>query len=152
MASVMLSKKVRFIEVVLLVMSAMAAYAPLLVGMGLSLIMLMFCDSGPLAKCAAMSGDTLLIAALAATGPFLATFALTCPNAKIARFLTVYPYWMLVQALATLYGAIKLQSIPATWRVMLAQVAAGYLAMVALLFVRSRWIKQATKATPLLAE
>jgi hypothetical protein len=152
MASTVVSKRVRFIEVVLLVMSAMAAYAPLLLGMGISLIALMFCDSGPLAKCAEMGGGFLLIMVLLAIGPFLATFALTCPNAKIARFLSIYPYWMFVQTLASLYGAIKLQSIPATWRVTLAQVAAGYLAMVALIFVRSRWIKKAAKATPLLDE
>ena len=146
MVVVMTSKRVRFVEVVLLIMSAIAAYAPLLLGIGLSLIMLMFCDSGPLAKCATMGGETLLIAALWAAGPFVAMFALTCPNAKIVRFLSVYPYWMLVQAVAT-FGAIKLSSVPADWRLTLAQVAAGYLIMAVLVFVRSRWINMMAKET-----
>lgn len=144
------ARRVRVIEIALLVLGVLVTMLPLLFSLLFMLIAMMFCDSGPFARCVGIGEGALLMALALDVGPLLGTLALIRPNARIARrVLAVCPFWLLAQALTLGYGAVESSVILRDWgdvRGELALAAAVYGFMAVLFVVRAAWIKAAQRA------
>ncbi|KRA35394.1 hypothetical protein ASD68_02975 [Rhodanobacter sp. Root627] len=88
----------KYVRIVLIVMSILAVSGPVALGVGMMFITLIFCDSGPIQKCAEVGvmflGGFLFCAAL----PVPALIALFRNKNSLGWYLHVYPLLMLVLA------------------------------------------------------
>ena len=93
----------KFMRIVLLIMSIMAIAGPAALGVGMMLISLVFCDSGPFQKCAEAGlmflGGIWFCAAL----PVPAVVALIRKKSQLGWYMYAYPFLMLALACVAYY-------------------------------------------------
>lgn len=91
-------KKQQFVRTALLVMSIFAIGGPAVLGAGMMLISLVFCDSGPIQKCAEMGLMLMAGYGLCAALPIPVVITLTRNKNPLNWYMYVYPFLMLTLA------------------------------------------------------
>jgi hypothetical protein len=87
-----------FIRTALLVMSIFAIGGPALLGAGMMLVSLVFCDSGPLPKCAEMGAMRMAGYGLCAVLPIPVVLTLSRNKNPLSWYMYFYPWLMLALA------------------------------------------------------
>lgn len=85
----------KFVRIALLIMSILAVTGPAALGVGMMLISLAFCDSGPLQKCAEMGAMFLGGIWVCAVLPVPAVVALIRNKSRLGWYMYLYPILML---------------------------------------------------------
>ena len=93
----------KYVRIVLIIMSILAVSGPAALGVGMMFISLVFCDSGPLQKCAEMGLMFLGGIGLCAVLPVPAVVALIRNRSRLGWYLHAYPFLMLTLACVAYY-------------------------------------------------
>lgn len=97
----------RIILIIFLIMSIMAIGGPFALGVGMMLISLIFCDSGPFQRCAEVGAVFLGVSWFCAVLPVPVVIALVRNKKQLGWYMYVYPVLMLALAyVAYALGAI----------------------------------------------